>query len=321
MGSEERRQVSGTCHFASLRTPHSSLRSCSVRPPPLPSDLHETPRAAAARRPAPRARRSSAVVAGVPRPPRRPGLDDARPVRARTMPPTACSTTSRSCPAGTRCTCITASRRAFVPRSRHAVLLRPGLPGRLSQDAGLRRRQPAGRDAAGPGGRTLPAGGLQARRGRPVSAGAVRVRRGGARGGAEPLPGLPGLRPGDAGVVGQAVPRPAGGRRRGSAAGVAGRAGADRAAAPLPPCAGPAQPGRRGADGVRSAGSPTRCSWSCRRRCSWSTTSPSAPATACSGTSAWPAAWRRACWPTSSGCWTGSITGGFARRSTWKCRC
>ena len=32
------------------------------------------------------------------------------------------------------------------------------------------------------------------------------------------------------------------------------------------------------------------------------------------GTSAWPAPSRRACWPICSGCWTGSITGGFARR-------
>ncbi len=72
---------------------------------------------------------------------------------------------------------------------------------------------------------------------------------GAARGGAEPLPGLSGLRPGNAGVVGPAVPRSARSGGCGAAAGVPGRAGADGTADALPPRA----PGPLSAAGVTLA--------------------------------------------------------------------
>ena len=126
----------------------------------------------------------------------------------------------RCCPDGIRCICITDFSGAVVAQSRDALLLRPDVSGRLSQDARLRRRQPAGGDAAGrcTGGRYRPCVYKLGLAGLCLLAPCVFA--GTARAaGHEPFPRLPCLRLGDARLVGQAVPRSDRSRRRGSADG------------------------------------------------------------------------------------------------------
>ena len=69
------------------------------------------------------------------------------------------------------------ARRQRVPRPRRHHLLRPAVPGRLPQDARLRRRQPPGRTVPVPGRRRLLPGRVQARPVRLPAAGAAGVRR------------------------------------------------------------------------------------------------------------------------------------------------
>ena len=132
------------------------------------------------------------------------GVVDAWPVRPRPRR-AACSATSRSSPAGTRCTSTTATSAPAPSRPRQPVLLRPRLPGRLPQDAGLRRRQPAGRVVPDPGRRRLPPGGLQGRPGRPAACWCRCCCGRGARRRAVAGRGRPGHRPRAAGLVGPSL--------------------------------------------------------------------------------------------------------------------
>ena len=263
--------------------------------------------------PPPRTRQPSAVVAGVPRPRRRAGLDDAWPVwpghtadRLLDDQPVLSGRHPLHLYHGLL------GARSFLNRgtlSCYDPAFQAGYPKTPVFDDGSR---PAEMLLALAGGRYRPSVYKLGVAGLCLLAPCVFA--GAARGGAEPLPRLPGLRPGDARLVGQAVPRSAGGGRRGSAAGGAGRAGAGGPAAALPPRAGTAQRGGRGADGLPRLVRPPDAHGAVGAAVPALLLRVGARTIGCSGTSAWPSPSRRPCWPTSSGCRTGSITGGFARR-------